>query len=117
MVIGNKLFDEIDKPIGCVVPAEYANVLAGNLNISTKTGTNTWHGSGFYRYEGDELSGKPALLATKPDSRWKQYGTSFGGPIVTNRAFFFAAYEGYDQKTATAQSASEPTPLLRANRC
>lgn len=96
-----------------LVPAEYANVLAGNLNISTKAGTNTWHGSGFYRYEGDELSGKPALLATKPESRWKQYGTSLGGPIVSNRAFFFAAYEGYDQKTATAHSVSVPTPLLR----
>ncbi len=96
-----------------VVPAEYANVLAGNLNISTKAGTNTWHGSAFYRYEGDELSGKPALLTSKPDSRWNQYGTSLGGPIVTNKAFFFAAYEGYDQNTSTAHSVSVPTPLLR----
>ncbi len=96
-----------------VVPAEYSNVLAGNLNISTKAGTNTWHGSGFYRYEGSELSSKPALLANKPDSRWNQWGTSLGGPIVSNRAFFFAAYEGYDQDTATAHTANVPTPLFR----
>lgn len=96
-----------------VVPAEYGQALAGNLNIITKTGTNAWQGSIFERYEGGALSAKPALLREKPDSTWHQYGGSLGGPIARDRAFFFAAFEGYRQETSIPLNANVPTQRFR----
>jgi outer membrane receptor protein involved in Fe transport len=96
-----------------VVPAEYGQALAGNLNIITKSGTNAFHGSAFHRYEGAAFSARPALLRSKPDSTWNQYGGSLGGPINRDRAFFFAAFEGYRQETSIALNANVPTQRFR----
>jgi hypothetical protein len=96
-----------------VVPAEYGQALAGNLNIITKSGSNAWQGSLFERYEGGALSAKPALLREKPESTWNQYGGSLGGPIARDRAFFFAAFEGYRQKTSIPLNANVPTQRFR----
>jgi hypothetical protein len=68
------------------------------VTILTKSGTNAVKGSGFF-YERDRaLTAKDYFTARDklpklPFNR-KQYGGSVGGPIVTNRAFFFAAAEG-----------------------
>lgn len=96
-----------------VVPAEYGMALAGNLNIITKSGTNAIRGSAFHRYEGATFSARPALLRTKPNSTWNQYGGSVGGPLRRDRAFFFAAFEGYRQDTSIALNANVPTPRFR----
>jgi outer membrane receptor protein involved in Fe transport len=96
-----------------VVPAEYGQALAGNLNIITKAGSNAWQGSLFERYEGSVLSAKPKLLRSKPDSTWNQYGGSFGGPIARDRAFFFGAFEGYRQTTSISLNANVPTQRFR----
>ena len=96
-----------------VVPAEYGQALAGNLNIITKAGSNAWQGSLFERYEGSSLSAKPKLLRSKPDSTWNQYGGSFGGPIARDRAFFFGAFEGYRQQTSIPLNANVPTQRFR----
>jgi len=96
-----------------VVPAEYGQALAGNLNIITRSGTNVWQGSLFERYEGDALSAKPTLLREKPPSRWNQYGGSLGGPIARDRIFFFSAFEGYRQKTSIPLNANVPTQRFR----
>jgi len=96
-----------------VIPAEYGMAMAGNLNIITKSGTNASHGSLFHRYEGDALSARAPLLKVEPPSTWNQYGGSYGGPIVRDKAFFFAAFEGYRQSTSIPLSANVPTPLFR----
>jgi len=96
-----------------VVPAEYGMAMGGNLNVITKAGTNVWHGSAFHRYEGSALVAKPVLLRDKPDSRWNQYGGSFGGRIVKDRAFFFGAFEGYRQKDSLPLNVNVPTQRFR----
>ena len=96
-----------------IVPAEYGMAIGGNLNIITKAGTNDLHGSAFHRYEGDILSAKPALLRSKPDSMWNQYGGSLGGPIVRDRAFLFVAFEGYRQDTSIPLNVNVPTQRFR----
>lgn len=96
-----------------VVPAEYGHAMAGNLNITSKSGTNAWHGSLFHRYEGSALSAKPKALSRKPNSVWNQYGGSLGGPLMRGRAFFFAAFEGYRQRTSIPINANVPTQRFR----
>ncbi|MBI1874158.1 MAG: TonB-dependent receptor [Acidobacteria bacterium] len=96
-----------------VVPAEYGLAMGGNVNITSRSGTNAWHGGLFQRYEGSALSARPQLLAVKPDSRWNQYGGSLGGPIRRDKAFFFTAFEGYRQHTSNALNANVPTERFR----
>jgi hypothetical protein len=95
-----------------VIPAQYGG-LSGNVSFITKSGTNEWHGSLFHRYEGSSLSAHQPFLNTKPHSVWNQFGGSFGGRIVRDRAFFFAAYEGYRQRSTTTLTNDVPTPLFR----
>jgi hypothetical protein len=76
-----------------------AGFTGASINAVTRSGTNTFHGSGFYstRNEGlvgrkAGLDGKQAVVTTAFDV--KQFGGSIGGPIIKNKLFFFANYEG-----------------------
>lgn len=78
--------------------AEYGRSSGGVLNVVTKSGTNDLHGSFFSLFRDDSLN---ALTETEknagqndpsPYSR-EQFGGSFGGPIVKDRAHFFVAIE------------------------
>ena len=73
----------------------YGGFTACNINAVTKSGTNEFHGSVFYDYTddsltGDELEGDSIDLGTFEE---KRYGLTFGGPIIKDKLFFFAAYE------------------------
>jgi hypothetical protein len=64
------------------------------VNVVTKSGTNHFHGTGFYYLKDAALGATPAFVGYKPDYRQHQFGGTFGGPILKNRTFFFV---GYDQ--------------------
>ena len=64
------------------------------VNVVTKSGTNQWHGTGFYYLKDSSLGAAPAFVGFKPADRQHQFGGTVGGPIQRNRTFFFA---GYDQ--------------------
>jgi Carboxypeptidase regulatory-like domain/TonB dependent receptor-like, beta-barrel len=77
--------------------AEFGRSTGGVLTVVTKTGTNTFHGSGFGFFRDDSLnatteSEKLAGVEKAPYRRW-QYGGSLGGPIVKDRVHFFGSYE------------------------
>jgi len=96
-----------------ILPAEFGNAMAGNLNIITKSGTNVWHGSLFDRYEGARLVSKPFFLKEKPKHTWNQGGGSLGGPLLRDRAFFFTAFEGYRMERPLELNAQVPTQRMR----
>src|SRR5437867_8374984 len=96
-----------------VTPAEYGMAMGGQMSVITKSGSNAWHGSLFHRYEGSVLSARPQFLVRENNSVWNQFGGSLGGPIKTNKAFFFFAYEGYRQRGVVAMNASVPTQSFR----
>ena len=96
-----------------IMPAEYGNAMGGNLNIITKAGANQMHGSLFERYEGTALVAKPFFLKENPTSTWNQGGGSFGGPLLRDRAFFFAAFERYKLTRALEINTNVPTPRMR----
>ncbi len=83
--------------------AEYGRSNGGVMNIVTKSGTNDFKGSFFTAFRDTSMNAltKTQELANvdKPDYRRYQYGGSFGGPIVQNRAHFFAAFERTQQDT------------------
>jgi hypothetical protein len=83
--------------------AEYGRSNGGVLNVVTKSGTNIWSGSAFeyFRDKSMNASTENEILAhlSKQDYRRNQFGGSFGGPIVKNRAHFFFAIERTAQDT------------------
>ena len=85
--------------------AEYGRAPGAAISVSTRSGTNAFHGSayGYYRddsfdsntYFNDEFRRDQGLEPLpKPANDQKQYGLNLGGPILRDRLFFFADYEG-----------------------
>lgn len=76
--------------------AEYGRAMGGIVNIVTKSGTNTPHGSA-YEYFQNEATDARFLLQPAPlpnEVRQNQFGATFGGPIVKDKTFFWFNYEG-----------------------
>src|SRR5215475_13217149 len=65
-------------------------------SVALKSGTNAWHGTGNYFGRTDSTDARNPFLAgdQKQEIGLKQFGATFGGPIVKEKAFFFGAYEG-----------------------
>ena len=90
--------------------AEYGRAMGGIVNIVTKYGTNTLHGS-LYNYFQNSAMDARSLLQPAPlphQFRQNQFGAALGGPIVKNKTFFFLNYEG----KRSAQSPTYPPDLV-----
>ncbi|MCG8455813.1 MAG: carboxypeptidase regulatory-like domain-containing protein, partial [Holophagales bacterium] len=90
--------------------AEYGRAANGVVNVITKSGTNQLSGSLFGLYRDDNFRTEnfsERLSGTeKSPSERQQWGGSLGGPIVTDKFFFFLAYEKVEQDAPTAYSPS-----------
>src|SRR5215472_16929901 len=91
-----------------IYPAEFGRE-ASQINVSTKPGTNNYHGALFEFLRNSVLDAKPYdFIGTNPDKapfRWNQYGFTLGGPISIpklfngkNRLFFLSNYEGFKSR-------------------
>jgi hypothetical protein len=98
-------------------PASYGNYLGGIISVTLKSGTNQFHGDIFEfirndafnanRWQNGLTKGQPYIPGTnnpdgtglKPVLRWNEFGASVGGPIIKDKLFFFADYQGsrFDQ--------------------
>lgn len=97
-----------------VIQAEYGHALSGNINVITRSGTNTFRGSVFENHQNESLNGRNPFLNFKPDLDFNQFGASLGGPIRRDRLFFFSTYEGYRETAASRVQGEVPTEQLRA---
>ena len=83
--------------------AEYGRSNGGVMNIVTKSGTNDPHGSWFTSLRDKSMNAKTETeklnSLDKQDYRRNQYGGSFGGAIVKDKAHYFAAFERTQQDT------------------
>jgi Carboxypeptidase regulatory-like domain len=61
---------------------------SGSVNLTTKSGTNSYHGEGFYYFRDQRMNAALPGGSTNPFQR-NQFGGSFGGPIIKNQLFFF----------------------------
>jgi hypothetical protein len=74
--------------------AEYGRNSGAVINVVTKSGTNGLHGSAYEFLRNQLFNAKGYLDLRRPDDKQNQFGGTFGGPIVKDRTFFFASYEG-----------------------
>jgi hypothetical protein len=95
----------------------------GQVSLVTKTGTNNFHGS-LYEYHrptvfrANDWFNKQAQLAAGEENRPAKfirntYGGSIGGPIMKDRLFFFATYEGQRKRESVQVTRTIPSPELR----
>jgi hypothetical protein len=86
--------------------AEYGSYAGGQINVVTKAGTNSFHGSAFEFLRNTALDATQYSLSGPSLGqalfRQNQFGGTFGGPILHNKLFFFADYQG----TRMAQGAN-----------
>ena len=96
--------------------AEYGRSNGGVMNIVTKSGTNAYQGSFFELFRDKSLNAQTETEkrndADKQDYRRNQFGGSFGGPILRDRAHFFAAAERTQQDTNQAVTTLSLFPEL-----
>ncbi|MCC6540000.1 MAG: TonB-dependent receptor, partial [Bryobacterales bacterium] len=95
--------------------AEYGNVVGGQVNLLSRSGTNDYHGSLFENFQAENLNARNQRLANKPAMTFNQFGGSFGGPIRRNRIFLFGVYEGYRESAFAIVQENVPTERLRAD--
>jgi hypothetical protein len=80
-------------------PAEYGTGTGGQISLITKSGANDIHGSLFEYLRNDALDARNFFDGAKKSKlRLNQFGASLGGPLVTNKMFFFGSYEGLRQR-------------------
>jgi hypothetical protein len=96
--------------------AEYGRSNGGVMNIVTKSGTNSPHGSWFTALRDKSMNAQTKTeelnKIDKQDYRRYQYGGSFGGPIAKDRAHFFAALERTQQDTKQSVNTQGLFPSL-----
>ncbi len=68
-----------------------------STTVITKSGTNDLHGSGFWFYNNQSMRAKNYFATEKPESFFKNYGGTIGGPMVRNRLFYFFSYDKTSQ--------------------
>ena len=74
---------------------EFGRAVGGIVNIITKSGTNTFHGSVYEYFRNDVLDAKSPLAGQGFNKlRQNQFGATIGGPIQKDKTFYFANYEG-----------------------
>ena len=99
--------------------AEFMQVT--DLTTTTKSGTNQFHGTGFWFFQDSALAAATRFTPRdaagdpiKPKIRANSFGVSGGGPIVRNRAFFFGTYEGVRRPNETTLNQVVPPDAWRA---
>ena len=100
-----------------VFPAEYGRNSGSQVIVTTRGGTNAMHGSAFEFLRNQVTDAKnyftPAT-SNIPSFKQNQFGATFGGPIVKNKTFFFASYEGTRSTQQITAVTTVPTPAMLA---
>ena len=97
-----------------VLPAEYGGVAGGQVNMISRSGTNTFHGSVFYNLQNERFNARNFFSTTaKPVGTFNQYGGTLGGPVLHNKLFFFTMYEGYYEDREVILTGSVPYQNVR----
>ncbi len=101
--------------------AEYGRAAGGVVNAVTKSGTNNYHGDGFYYIRDSKwaainpfttqpelVNGSPASVRVKPPDRRQQFGGDIGGPIKKDKLFFFFSYDEQKRNFPGVATPSDP---------
>ncbi len=96
--------------------AEYGRTSGAVINAITKSGTNQFHGTGFFFDRDSVFDARNYFDGSKiAPFRRIQFGGSGGGPIVKDKTFIFANYEGFRQSLSSSGTVHVPDAASRAS--
>ncbi len=90
--------------------AELGRTGGGYISMTTKSGTNEFHGSAYEWLRNEKLNARTFFAPNKAPLRYNIFGASIGGPIVKNKTFFFYNFEGGRRRTGVTVSRTVPHP-------
>ena len=90
--------------------AELGRTGGGVVQMTTKSGTNQFHGSAYEYLRNDKFDARNFFAADKPKLRYNLFGASIGGPIRKDKTHFFYNYEGTRIKRERTVIQNIPTP-------
>jgi outer membrane receptor protein involved in Fe transport len=95
--------------------AEYGKVAGGLWQITTKSGTNAFHGSAFENYRTSGFNAPDHFTEPNgiPGNRWNQFGGSVGGPVIKDKLFFFGDYQGMRNNLFASGNETVPIDAFR----
>jgi hypothetical protein len=97
--------------------ADFGNFMGGIVSATIKSGTNNIHGDAFEFFRNDALNANAWQNGfqhqPKAALRWNMFGGTVGGPVIKNKLFFFADYQGqrYDHPSTSAPVSLIPTSV------
>ncbi len=94
--------------------AEFGGGGGAVINVVTKSGTNQFHGTVFEFLRNDVLDARNFFAASKAPLRRNQFGGSVGGPVLRDKTFFFANFDGTRERRGLTRTAFVPTDALKA---
>src|SRR5438309_1670268 len=96
---------------------EYGRFAGGVINLSTKSGTNTFHGSAYEFLRNKVLNANEFFAnqngVARPPFTQNQFGANVGGPVFKDKLFFFSSYEGFRQRKGSSLTTWVPTQAER----
>lgn len=101
--------------------AEFGKALGGVVTVQTKSGSNDFHGEGFWFRRTDATAARdpftqyaPNPITGKfiPHDKWQQFGGTLGGPIIKNKLFFFGDYQATRESNGTTNVLTVPTAIM-----
>ncbi len=93
--------------------AEFGVFGGAVVNVTLRSGTNEFHGSLFEYLRNQSLNARSFFAASKAPFKTNQFGGTFGGPIIKNKAFFFGDYQGLRLRTGNSYLINVPTESMR----
>jgi outer membrane receptor protein involved in Fe transport len=95
--------------------AEYGRTSGAVINAITKSGTNQFHGTGFF-FDRDSIFDARNYFDQSKIAPFRriQFGGAGGGPIIKDRTFIFASYEGFRQSLSSSGPIHVPDAAMRA---
>jgi len=97
---------------------QYGRQAGAQIDYSTKSGSNTFHGDAVYNWTGRALTANDPLNKASGNSRPfennNQWAANFGGPIKKDKAYFFVNTEGIRYIFGSIQNVSVPTPAFES---
>jgi hypothetical protein len=92
---------------------EWGKFSGGIVNLSTKGGTNQYHGEAYEYLRNKVLNSRPYFDSSNPPYVQNEFGGTFGGPVIKDKTFFFFGYDGYRQRASTVFATTVPTVAER----
>ncbi len=98
-----------------VYTADVGGMAGGQVSMVSKSGTNEFHGSAYEYLRNSFFDATAFDSPSLSPFRLNNFGTSFGGPVIRDKLFFFANYEAVRQVYSQQVSGFVPTDAYRAS--